>query len=43
MNSTLLSLGPPYILFHVEILGTLNEVGLKPESLFGNIDEMRGH
>ena len=31
------------ILFHFEIIGTPIEVWLKLESLFGNIDEMRGH
>ena len=31
------------ILFHVESLGTPNESWLNIESLFGNIDDMRGH
>ena len=31
------------LLFHIEILGTLNEVWVKFESLFGKTDEMRGH
>ena len=30
-------------LLHVEILSTPNEFWLNFESLFGNIDEMRGH
>ena len=31
------------ILFHVDSIGTPNEVWLNIASLFGNIDEMRGH
>ena len=30
-------------LFHVDSLTTPNELWLKLESVFGNIDEMRGH
>ena len=31
------------ILFHIETIGTPNEVWVKFESLFGKTDEMRGH
>ena len=31
------------LLFHVDSLGTANEVWLKLESLFGKTDERRGH
>ena len=31
------------LLFHVDSLGTPNEVWLKLESLFGKTDDMRGH
>ena len=31
------------LLFHVDSLGTYNEVWLKLVSLFGKTDEMRGH
>ena len=31
------------LLFHVDSLGTPNEVWLNLKSLFGNTDEMRGH
>ena len=31
------------LLFHVDSLGTPNEVWLNLESLFGNTDEMKGH
>ena len=31
------------ILFHIEIIVTLNEVWVKFESLFRKTDEMRGH
>ena len=31
------------IIFHIEIIGTPNEVWVKFESLFGKTDEMRGH
>ena len=43
------SFGIPYLstsselLFHIEILGTSNEVWLKFELLFKKTDEMRGH
>ena len=31
------------LLFHVDSIGTPNEVWLNLESLFGKTDEMRGH
>ena len=31
------------LLFHIKILGTLNEFWIKFESLFGKTDKMRGH
>ena len=34
---------PRELLFHIESIGTPNEVWVKFESLFGKIDEMRGH